>query len=459
MFPNSMPSDVQKIVASIVKNWNCTDIYVGCSGKFTIERLVYSLKKFNLHSNDVTLYSYCMGKYFAGENPEFDLTDEGQRKISWVEEYLKNPVDRLATIMLMSNIVWYMDRNNAYYTRMYNEYVKQFATLHAKTVANIEKNETSLASYFSGDVMQFVQDTPSDVGFVTYPPFEKAGKAYIKEFAQLESLFHFDTPVYTIFDASNLLEYFNLVASKKYWLIGTDMELPKPFDEYLKAISKPTTRSTAVYVYSNEGKTYFIGPRQNVDALAFPRLMPGEEVGDKMEIRPLSLNAFRMLRSEYLNTAITPSASASLCVGVFVDGKLCGAYAFGKSLIYTSWVNKYVETPEIYMMSDFPVEPVDYDRLAKLVLYAALSKESQLLAEQLNKTRVRSLVTTIFSQNPVSMKYRGLFKVLNRKEDNAYHAQQYQINYGAKMGEWTLDEGLQMWKKKHSQRTGKKELA
>lgn len=111
------------------------------------------------------------------------------------------------------------------------------------------------------------------------------------------------------------------------------------------------------------------------------------------------------------------------------------------------------------MMSDFPVEPVDYDRLAKLVLYAALSKESQLLAEQLNKTRVRSLVTTVFSQNPVSMKYRGLFKVLNRKEDNAYHAQKYQINHGVKMGEWTLDEGLQMWKKTHSQRTGKKELA
>ena len=80
------------------------------------------------------------------------------------------------------------------------------------------------------------------------------------------------------------------------------------------------------------------------------------------------------------------------------------------------------------------------------------------------------MVTTAYSKNPVSMKYRGLFKILNRKEidnsqkddntdpANAYYAQKYQINYGAKMGEWTLDEGLQIWKKKHSQRTGKKEL-
>ena len=62
--------------------------------------------------------------------------------------------------------------------------------------------------------------------------------------------------------------------------------------------------------------------------------------------------------------------------------------------------------------------------------------------------------------------------MLNRKENNAlteewakeidpfnaYYAQKFQINYGAKMGEWTLDEGLAIWKKKHSQKTGKKEL-
>ena len=100
-----------------------------------------------------------------------------------------------------------------------------------------------------------------------------------------------------------------------------------------------------------------------------------------------------------------------------------------------------------------------------------MTKESKLIAENITRKRIKSLVTTAFSKNPVSMKYRGLFEVLNRKEhnalnedwaedidpSNAYYRQKYQINYGAKMGEWTLAEGLQIWKRKHSQRTGKKE--
>lgn len=32
-----------------------------------------------------------------------------------------------------------------------------------------------------------------------------------------------------------------------------------------------------------------------------------------------------------------------------------------------------------------------------------------------------------------------------------YYNSGYQLNYGAPMGQWTLAEGLELWKKKHSQ--------
>ena len=35
---------------------------------------------------------------------------------------------------------------------------------------------------------------------------------------------------------------------------------------------------------------------------------------------------------------------------------------------------------------------------------------------------------------------------------NAYYMQPYEINYGAPLGQWTLKEGLALWKKKHSQK-------
>lgn len=122
----------------------------------------------------------------------------------------------------------------------------------------------------------------------------------------------------------------------------------------------------------------------------------------------------------------------------------------------------------MYLLSDFPVTPTKYKRLAKLVLYAALSKESKLLAERLVNKRIRSLVTTAFTKKPVSMKYRGLFDVLNKKRlpgveegetdmSKIYYNDGWQLNYGAPMGQWTLQEGLALWKKSHSQTEGRTE--
>ena len=85
-----------------------------------------------------------------------------------------------------------------------------------------------------------------------------------------------------------------------------------------------------------------------------------------------------------------------------------------------------------------------------------------MLAERLTSHRIRSLVTTAFSKKPVSMKYRGLFQLLSKKEieevdgtetdmSKCYYSKGYQLNYGAEMGQWTLAEGLALWKKNHAQ--------
>jgi hypothetical protein len=150
-----------------------------------------------------------------------------------------------------------------------------------------------------------------------------------------------------------------------------------------------------------------------------------------------------------------------------VDDKLIGVYAFSASPTLSNW-DKHIDTPTMYLLSDFPVSPSKYKRLAKLVLYAALSKESKFLAERLTNKRVRSLVTTAFTKKPVSMKYRGLFRLLNKKQlpgveegetdaSKIYYNDGWQLNYGAAMGEWSLQEGLKLWKEKHAQIGGGEE--
>ena len=126
MFHGTVPPDVQIIINSIIKDWDCKDIYVGYSGNFTIEKNLVPWEKFFIHSNDVTLYSYCLGNYLAGKDFQISLSDSGIKKVPWLSEYIKTPIDSLATVMLMSGIANYMDRgDNPYYIRMYNAYEKQ----------------------------------------------------------------------------------------------------------------------------------------------------------------------------------------------------------------------------------------------------------------------------------------------------------------------------------------------
>lgn len=40
MFYGSVPAEAQAIMNKIVKTWEVSDVYVGCSGNFTLERFI-----------------------------------------------------------------------------------------------------------------------------------------------------------------------------------------------------------------------------------------------------------------------------------------------------------------------------------------------------------------------------------------------------------------------------------
>lgn len=124
---------------------------------------------------------------------------------------------------------------------------------------------------------------------------------------------------------------------------------------------------------------------------------------------PLSLvllkpGQFNALRSRYLNPRIAPGA-ANLAVAVKDGaGRVLGVFAMAPSSF----------TPdEAYLLSDFAVAPTGYPRLSKLIVLAATSSEARLLCQRAFCRR-RAVSTTAFSNNPVSMRYRGLLRLTKR---------------------------------------------
>ncbi len=464
MFHGSLPDSVQRIMGDCVRRWECSDIYIGCSGNFTIERMLKGVTDANLHGNDVTIYSCLLGDYFAGVPLKAKFKESYEGPMSFVRDYMKTDLDTITVILLLSKMSVYLaSKPNPYYNKMIEAYKSQWKELFEQTRNKIEKAGTFLSSFYAGDVIQWVDEVPKEHGFICYPPFYSGD--YEKMFKVIEEIVDWEPPSYDWIDKDKIFEMFRKMTEREYFMFGTNDELEE-FSKYLVGVSQTTNRGVPLYIYSKAPKSRIVMPTQQVSSLFIERLGQEEDIGDTMKIIELKSENFRALRSQYMNPYIKPGAETS-SYGVVVDNKLIGVYAFSASPTLSNW-DKHIQTPTMYLLSDFPIAPTKYKRLAKLVLYAALSKESKLLAQRITNKRVRSLVTTAFSKNPVSMKYRGLFKLLNKKEldgvdenetdmTKIYYNQGYQLNYGATMGEWTLAEGLEMWKKKHSQTEGRAE--
>lgn len=450
MFVGTIPSDMQKIVREIVKDWDCTDIYVGTSGNFTIERTIHDLG-FGLHSNDVTLYSSVIGSYLAGNIVPFEFNEEYSEEYGWLKDYLDTPEDRVATILLTTRIMGGLGKeNHPYYGKMKEAYRLQWPELHQKTKEKVKKLTVRLKSYTAGDVYDWVDDIPDDQGVICYPPFFGESGDYEKYFKNLETLFLWQPPKYEYIYGERLMEFFRKLTKKKHWLFGSKEKLEE-FRPYLRGMTKTTNRGVPIYVYSNSEKRRVVTPRQKTELILNPHLQPDQDLGERLTIAPLTVGQFSQIRSQYMNHNIRPG-QPWLSFAVLVDGVIVGAFAFlsPRGSTTARW-ESHVPTPHAYLLSDFPVANSKYKKLAKLVLYAVLSKETKMLLERYGKTRVRSIITTAFTDKSVSMKYRGLFKLLNRKEAGNKSDKKYELNYGALAGQWTLQEGYEEWKKRHGE--------
>lgn len=262
---------------------------------------------------------------------------------------------------------------------------------------------------------------------------------YESLYAPLEAVLAWDEPEYEVMDRDGLHALLDAMRERKHWLYGTDHRIAG-HEKWLRGIVQVTSRNVPVFVYGSGGRTRWTGPSQTVEGVRAPRLRPGQTIGGRLALAKLTAGQFNALRAFYLDPRIAP-ATAMLPLAVLADGVIIGVIGLNRPNYGRAGA---------YLLSDFAVGPTDYPRLSKLVLMAALSRETQALIERTLSHRVRSIVTTAFSDRPVSMKYRGLFRMVKRTE-TPEGPRRYQLQYEAPAGQWTLAEALATWRDKHGQ--------
>jgi len=175
MFHGSMPAPMCSIVYEHAGGWPADqDIYIGCSGNFTMERVLHA--RFGqdraIHGNDIQAYSCALGWWLSGQPLPFTLRPEYEEDLGWLRPSLDDPTDLLATLMLGTRFLQYVGKSGAYYERMLDATRDQWPRMHDKTATKLRGLTVRLAGFYAGDVRDYLaHQVPPDAPVVMFPPF------------------------------------------------------------------------------------------------------------------------------------------------------------------------------------------------------------------------------------------------------------------------------------------------
>jgi hypothetical protein len=439
MFQGTIPGPMRAIVRETAGSWPRGEVYVPCCGNFTIERSLAGMG-FALHSSDVSIYTTAIGRWLTRQPVGIQLREESAEQLHWLADSLDDGVGTVAAMMLGTRFLASVGREGLWHQRVVRSYRDQWKAKHAETVERLSGSDVALASYQVEDVRSWLQKVPADAPVCSFPPFYGGG--YEKLYEPLNEHFTWDAPQYEPLSDADVVDVLAAIIDRPYWLTASNHDVPE-LHQYLRGVIKATPRAAPFYVYASAAPTRIVAPRQAIEPVKAPRLRRGEELAGPLSLALLKPGQFNALRSRYLNPRIAPGA-ANLAVAVKDgNGKILGVFAMAPSTFVPD---------EAYVLSDFAVAPTDYPRLSKLIVLAATSSEAQRLCQRAFSRRIRTVATTAFSNNPVSMKYRGLMRLTKRSPSNE-DGWKYQLQYRGAIGEHTLAEALEKWAKRWGART------
>ena len=162
-----------------------------------------------------------------------------------------------------------------------------------------------------------------------------------------------------------------------------------------------------------------------------------------IEVKEIPLDLFNSIRMTRISGKIKNLAEPLTKFGCFANGKLFGV--FGVDVINMRY---YSDT--YYLLSDVPV--INYKRISKLI--PALATSSEILEYLKRKYLVgyNTIMTTCFTDNESSMKYRNFWRKDSVKVDK--HKGKF-INYVADMGKYNISGIYQKWLRLNTEITAK----
>ena len=412
VFAGAVPRQCIEQVFRILDMSRVERAYICCSGSFRFEQaLLAHAPNIQLHSNDVSLLSTAIGRHLTREPLSFRFVES----LSWLEEALAgaSSVTRLAAIAIALDISRYRGssefarRHMAHYRANIAHYLGVATEKMTKYLEGLR-----IESFFAGDFREHARRGAAEGGLVlSWPPTIK--NAYERDFRFVNMNVAWEPPPYDVFDPKDLAGWIaELRELGALFCILSDQRL----EEHAPSALYTTGRAKRFYAYTSDAESSSL--RRNLTrATPFRyRLVepPTLRADTRVDVIEVSKEAMNFIKDKYQLPGLVHTDGLYRFL-VFLDGALAGGFVYswmsGKSFPSISRLKT------IYLLSDFATSR--RRKLSKLIAMLATGGDS---VERLDRRSVRRsthIVTSTFTGRPVSMKYRGIFKLLSRRTEGS----------------------------------------
>lgn len=408
MFIGTTPPEVRFVLQDIMSKVKSTkDVYCACSGNYTSDKLMYALG-FNVHSNDVSLYSKLIADAVMNKDTTpIKIKDERFEKL--FKQWDDNPLKKLCEVMFVMKFAEFLPRKNEYQMMMYDAVMspEQSIIYYKSTLEKLNKGalDFKIADFFYGDFVDHLKAKKGKGVGIAFPPTYKGG--YEKIFKAVEDTFEYEHAPYEIFEPKTADTLFGELLQQDENIIYTDNEFESLSDYLMAKIQLGDKHPVILYSSVKDTKNYYVEKNvtpQRSQYLVAPIDFDFNE-STKITVKIVKVADINYFKGFYMANKVNYTNGGNLGLMFFADG-----LAFG----FASLSSQVGGLGCILGLSDFVINS-HTKKLSKLLIMLELSHEVRMILAKELCEYYTYIKTPVYTKSPVSMKYRGVFKLVSRE--------------------------------------------
>ena len=435
MFKGTTPPEVKVVIQDILSRTVESDVYSACSGNYTNDKMA-SAMGFKVHSNDVSLYSKIIADTVMGKDTT-PVTVKDPILEDIFNQWENHRFKKLAMVMFVMRIANLLPQKNEYQIEMLKTFLqqKQADAFYSSTIEKLSKGalDFKIEDFYFGDFVEFLKVKKGKGIGIAFPPTYKGG--YEKMFKAIEEKFDYEHASYNVFDPDTAgLLYLSLLKDDKN-IIFTDQEFDEIAD-FKTAEIKLGQSQHPIFLYSSvddKRKSYYI-ERDKKPLVSKYTTMPVDyefTEDTKISVKMVPKEDVNYFKGFYMSNKVNYTDGGDMAFIFFADGLAFGFTCFSH---YSSTLDT------AFGLADFVVNS-HTKKLSKLLIMLELSHDVRMLLARNVGDYYDYIKTPVYTDKPVSMKYRGIFK-LTKKERG-------KLVYTGEFVKESINEIYKIWLKKY----------